>query len=129
MVIDDNRDAATTLTMLVEELGGTCRAAYDGESGIREVLHYRPDVVLLDIGMPALDGYETCHRIRRELGEDVVIVAVTGFGQQEDKEQARQAGFDAHLTKPANPAALQQMLLQCGSAGRLPRRWSSRTVS
>jgi CheY-like chemotaxis protein len=68
MVIDDNRDAANVMAMLVEELGGDCRTAYDGESGVREVLTYRPNIVLLDIGMPGLDGFETCRRIRRELG-------------------------------------------------------------
>ena len=63
LVIDDNRDAADALAMLIEEIGGSCRTAYDGESGLRALLQYRPDVVLLDIAMPGLDGYETCRRI------------------------------------------------------------------
>ena len=91
---------------------------YDGESGVRDVLMYRPDVVLLDIGMPGLDGFETCRRIRRELRDDVLVVAVTGFGQQQDKERATRDGFDAHLTKPADPAALERLLRQCGSGAR-----------
>jgi signal transduction histidine kinase/ActR/RegA family two-component response regulator len=115
MVIDDNRDAANVMAMLVEELGGDCRTAYDGDSGVREVLTYRPNVVLLDIGMPGPDGFETCRRIRRELGNDVVMVAVTGFGQQQDKERTARAGFDAHLTKPADPATLEKLLRQYGS--------------
>jgi CheY-like chemotaxis protein len=115
MVIDDNRDAANVMAMLVEELGGVCRTAYDGESGVREALAYRPHVVLLDIGMPGVDGFETCGRIRRELGNDVVVVALTGFGQQQDKERTAQYGFDAHLTKPADPTALEKLLRQCGS--------------
>jgi DNA-binding response OmpR family regulator len=98
------------MAMLVEELGGDCRTAYDGESGVREALTFRPHVVLLDIGMPGLDGFETCRRIRRELGNDVVVVAVTGFGQQQDKERTTRYGFDAHLTKPADPAALEKLL-------------------
>jgi DNA-binding response OmpR family regulator len=97
--------------------GRDCRTAYDGESGVREVLTYRPNVVLLDIGMPGLDG-ETCRWIRRELGNDVAVVAVTGFGQQQDKERATRAGFDAHLTKPADPATLGKLLRQYGSDAR-----------
>ena len=118
LVIDDNRDAADTLAMLIEELGGHCRSAYDGESGLLELREYRPDVVLLDIGMSGLNGYETCRRIRRERGDDVLLVAVTGFSQQRDKEEARQAGFNAHLTKPPNPAALRKLLAQSEAAQR-----------
>ena len=110
LVIDDNRDAAAMTAMLVEELGGECRTAYDGEAGLREVLNHRPDVVFLDIGMPGVDGYETCRRIRSASGDEVVIVALTGFGQEQDKEQAVRAGFSAHLTKPADPAALAHLL-------------------
>jgi signal transduction histidine kinase/ActR/RegA family two-component response regulator len=110
VVIDDNRDAATVMAMLVEELGGECRTAYDGESGLQAVLTYRPDVVLLDIGMPGMDGYETCRRIRSEMGSDVIVVALSGFGQKEDKQRAANAGFNAHLTKPADPDALAQIL-------------------
>ena len=85
--------------------------ASDGEAGVRELLEFQPDVVLLDIGMPGIDGYETCRRIRREKsGASPLIVALTGWGQARDKERALQAGFDLHLTKPASPAALQQLL-------------------
>ena len=113
LVIDDNRDAANVMAMLVHELGGECRTAYDGEGGLRALSDYRPKVILLDIGMPGLDGYETCRRIRRDVGNDVVVVALTGFGQEQDKEQAIRAGFNAHLTKPADPAALASLLRQC----------------
>ena len=112
IVIDDNRDAAVMMAMLVEELGGECKTADDGESGLREMLDYRPDVVLLDIGMPGVDGYETCRRIRSDFGNQVVVVALTGFGQEQDKEKAARAGFSAHLTKPADPAALAHLLRQ-----------------
>jgi CheY-like chemotaxis protein len=112
LVIDDNRDAAAALAMLIEEIGGNYRSACDGESGLRELLHYRPDVVLLDIAMPGLDGYETCRRIRQQLGDDVMLVAVTGFGQQQDKEHAQRAGFNAHLTKPVDPVLLRQLLVR-----------------
>jgi CheY-like chemotaxis protein len=71
---------------------------------------YRPDIVLLDIGMPGLNGYQTCARIRQELGRGVTIIALTGFGQARDREQALLAGFNAHLTKPANPKELATLL-------------------
>ena len=114
IVIDDNRDAAVMTAMLVEELGGECKIAYDGESGLREMLNYQPDVVLLDIGMHGVDGYETCRRIRNDFGDQLVVVALTGFGQAQDKEKAARAGFSAHLTKPANPAELAHILRQRG---------------
>ncbi len=110
VVIDDNRDAADVTAMLVQALGGECRTAYDGMSGVREVLAYRPDIVLLDIGMPGFDGYETCARIRHELGRGVVVVALTGFGQEQDRDKAARSGFDAHMTKPAEPKELARLL-------------------
>jgi signal transduction histidine kinase/ActR/RegA family two-component response regulator len=112
IVIDDNRDAATATAMLVEALGGTCRTAPDGECALAEMRGHRPDVVLLDIGMPGVDGYETCRRIRRDFGDDILVVALTGFGQEQDKARALEAGFSAHLTKPADPAALTHLLAQ-----------------
>lgn len=110
VVIDDNQDSANSMAMLVSVLGGEARVAYDGENGLNEVLAYRPDVVLLDIGMPGINGYETCRRIRKALGLDVLVVALTGWGQEHDKANARAAGFDAHLTKPAEPATLERFL-------------------
>jgi len=127
VVIDDNRDAANATAMLVEELGGECRVAYDGISGVHEVLAYRPEIVLLDIGMPGLDGYETCFRIRRELGRGVIVVALTGFGQEQDRDKAVRSGFDAHLTKPADPKELTRLLseLPVDPHVNAPRRDSS----
>jgi signal transduction histidine kinase/ActR/RegA family two-component response regulator len=113
IVIDDNRDAATATAMLVEALGGECRTAADGECALRDMRDHRPDVVLLDIGMPGVDGYEICRRIRHEFGDDILVVALTGFGQEQDKARAQDAGFSAHLTKPADPAALTHLLVQC----------------
>lgn len=106
LVIDDNRDAADATAMLIEEMGGTAKAVYSGQSAIALLPAYQPDVILLDIGMRYPDGYETCHQIREILGARVLIVALTGFGQDQDKERAMQTGFDAHLTKPAHGAAL-----------------------
>ena len=110
LVIDDNLDAADTTGMLVEALGGSVAVAYDGETGIERAVAFQPHVVLLDLGMPGIDGYETCRRIRRALGSQVFMVALTGWGQEQDKDEALRAGFDAHLTKPADPAALAQLL-------------------
>ena len=112
LVIDDNRDAATVTAMLIEELGGECRVAFNAEDGLRAMREYRADVVLLDVGMAGIDGYETCRQIRREFGGDVLVVALTGFGQEEDKDKAARAGFSAHLTKPADPALLVAVLLR-----------------
>ena len=96
--------------MLVEDMGGEARVAYDGESALEMLEEFQPEVVLLDIGMRGLDGYETCQRIRGVLGREVLLVALTGFGQEQDKERATRAGFDAHLTKPADEAALRGIL-------------------
>src|SRR5262249_38322218 len=104
VIIDDNSDAATTLSMLVEELGGSTRTANDAFSGLRAVQEFRPDVVFLDLGMPGMNGYEVCRRIRQAVSDrPMLIVAVTGWGQDQDKQRAREAGFDYHLTKPVDP--------------------------
>jgi CheY-like chemotaxis protein len=111
VIIDDNADAAAMLAMLIGDLGGEVHVAHDGAAGAELVQRIRPDVVLLDIGMPAMDGYETCRRIRSESSvRDLFIVALTGWGQEQDKQRAHDAGFDAHLTKPADPASLARLL-------------------
>jgi CheY-like chemotaxis protein len=106
LIVDDNRDAANTTAMLVRDMGGDARVAYDGESALEMLKDYEPEMILLDIGMRGLDGYETCQQMRRVLGPRVLLVALTGFGRDQDKEKAVRAGFDAHLTKPADEAAL-----------------------
>ena len=118
LVIDDNQDAANITAMLIEDMGGDARVAYDGESALEMLQEYQPEVILLDIGMRGLDGYETCQRIRRVLGDRVLLVALTGFGQEQDKEKAMRAGFDAHLTKPADGAALAGIVADRASRGR-----------
>jgi PAS domain S-box-containing protein len=110
VVIDDNVDSADVTAMFVEALGAETRVAYDGETGLDLVLEFQPEFVLLDIGMPGMDGYETCRRIRAQLGSRVSVVAMTGWGQERDKADARAAGFDAHLTKPVDPAMLKRLL-------------------
>jgi CheY-like chemotaxis protein len=110
VVIDDNVDGAIAMKRLISALGGECRVAYNGEAGIAEVLEFRPEIVFLDIGMPGMDGYEVCRRIRKDVGTDVFVIALTGWGQEQNKQDAARAGFDVHLTKPADPRILQAML-------------------
>jgi len=111
LIIDDNRDAAATMAMFVEELGGASLTAHDGASGLEAVESFHPDIVFMDIGMPGLDGYQVCRRIRQMPSQrHVVLVAVTGWGQAQDKRRAIEAGFDAHLTKPVDPDAVAQLL-------------------
>ncbi len=110
LVVDDNADAVTTMAMLVESLGGTAETAYDGETAVALALEFRPDIVLLDIGMPGIDGYETCRRLRAAMGSEVVLVALTGWSQPQDRDDAMRAGFDEHLTKPVDLSVVEQLL-------------------
>jgi PAS domain S-box-containing protein len=111
LVVDDNRDAAESLRMLLEFLGCTVSVAFDGKQAIETFENCRADTVLLDIGMPEMDGYEVARRIRAgPRGSDVLLIALTGWGQDEDKRRARAAGFDEHLTKPVDPMLLNTLL-------------------
>jgi CheY-like chemotaxis protein len=111
LIVDDNQDAANSMAMLVEAVGGTAKTAYDAASGLNALGEFRPDVVVLDIGMPGIDGYEMCQRIRlRPADRHIVVIALTGWGHPQDKQRALDAGFDAHLTKPVDPAAFQELL-------------------
>jgi signal transduction histidine kinase/ActR/RegA family two-component response regulator len=118
LVIDDNQDAADTTVLLIEHMGGEARAAYDGLSALAMLQDYEPDAILLDIGMRGLNGYETCRQIRHVVGDRVLLIALTGFGQEQDKEKATHAGFDAHLTKPADGAALAGILARLAASTR-----------
>jgi signal transduction histidine kinase len=111
LIVDDNQDAANSMAMLVEALGGTARTAYDAMAGLDAVSEFRPDVVVLDIGLPGIDGYELCQQIRlRPSDRHTVVIALTGWGHPQDKLRALDVGFDAHLTKPVDPAAFQELL-------------------
>ena len=116
LVVDDNLDAATSMAMMLELLGNEVRTAHDGVQAIEQVEHYRPDVVLMDVGMPRLDGYEATRRIRAQpWGRDVIIIALTGWGQDDDKARSREAGCDGHLTKPVHLPDLETLLGTLGS--------------
>jgi CheY-like chemotaxis protein len=109
--VDDNRDAADSLAVLLSLDGHRVAAAYDGADAIERALTWQPDVVLLDIGLPDMSGYEVARRLRTvEGGRPLSIIAISGWGQQRDKEEALEAGCDAHLTKPANPAEVRELL-------------------
>jgi CheY-like chemotaxis protein len=111
LVVDDNRDAATTLTMLLKMVGNQVRIAHDGEEAVLAAGEFQPDVVLLDIGMPKLNGYDAARRIRSHgWGKDMILIALTGWGQDDDKLRAKDAGFDQHLVKPVDPRALMNMI-------------------
>jgi PAS domain S-box-containing protein len=110
-LIDDNRDAADTLGLLLELRGAEVRAFYDGPAALAALETYLPTAVLLDIGMPGMDGYEVARRIRRQPRlSGVPLIALTGWGQEEDRRRAREAGFDHHLVKPVDLAALEALL-------------------
>jgi len=111
LVVDDNLDSADSLAMILRIMGADTRTAYDGQDGVDVAAQFRPDVVVLDIGMPKLNGYEACRRIRNEpWGKGAVLIAVTGWGQDEDRRRSLEAGFDHHMVKPVDPRALMEML-------------------
>ena len=111
LVVDDNQDAANSLAMLLRLQGHEVGVAHDGPAALDMVEVYRPEMVFLDIGMPGMDGYEVARRLRRQPGlESVRLAALTGWGQQEDRRRTAEAGFDHHLVKPVEPAALEGLL-------------------
>jgi CheY-like chemotaxis protein len=111
LVIDDDHDVADSLVMFLQTFGADVRVAYSGEDGLEAVREFRPRLVFLDIGMPRMDGYETARRLRAlPEGNDVKLVALTGWGEEQISDRAREAGFDRQLTKPAGPETLQGLL-------------------
>jgi CheY-like chemotaxis protein len=123
LVVDDNRDAAESLAMILEMSGAQVAVALDGPQALDKVRSFAPDIVLMDIGMPGMDGYEVARRLRADAAtRELLLVALTGWGQAEDRERAMQVGFDQHLTKPVDPEALTEVLaLRRESAGTLAR--------
>jgi signal transduction histidine kinase/ActR/RegA family two-component response regulator len=111
LVADDNQDAAESLAALLEALGNDVKVAYDGVEAVEAARRFRPQVILLDLGMPRLDGYGAAREIRRDPdGRAIKIVALTGWGHEEDRQRVREAGFDAHIVKPAELEVLRRML-------------------
>jgi PAS domain S-box-containing protein len=111
LVVDDNTDAAESLAALLAIGGHETRLAHDGLQAVEEAKAFQPDVVFLDIGMPELDGHETARRIREQpWGKDMVLVALTGWGQVEDRRRSKEAGFNHHLVRPADPAVVAKLI-------------------
>jgi len=113
LVVDDNRDSATSLAMLLQLTGNETHIAHDGLEALAAAAKFHPDVVLLDLGMPKLNGYETARRIREQpWGKDMVLVALTGWGQEEDRRKSSEAGFNGHMVKPVDYADLTKLLAE-----------------
>jgi signal transduction histidine kinase len=111
LVVDDNQDGASTLAMLLKMMGNDVRTVHDGEEAVRAAGEFHPQVVLLDIGLPKLNGYEAARAIREAAwGKNMILIAVTGWGQKEDKRRSEEAGFDRHMVKPVDPQALMKLL-------------------
>jgi PAS domain S-box-containing protein len=119
LIVDDNRLSSKSTAMLLRLMGHELATAHDGIEGIECARTFRPDVILLDIGLPRLNGYETARRIREQpWGRNVFLIAVTGYGQDEDRRRALAAGFNYHLVKPVNFAELEKKLGEIATAGR-----------
>jgi len=111
LIVDDNRDSADSLAMLFEITGNQTYLAHDGVEALESIEKYRPEVVLLDIGLPKLDGHEVCRRVREQpWGKDIVIIALTGWGQEDDRRKSDEAGFNSHLVKPVDYDKLLALL-------------------
>jgi CheY-like chemotaxis protein len=111
LIADDNRDSAESLGMLLEMSGHEVQLAHDGTQALAMAAEKRPDVALLDIGMPGMDGYEVAMNIRKApWGPNITLIAITGWGQEDNKRLARNAGFDHHLTKPMDSSVLEAIL-------------------
>jgi CheY-like chemotaxis protein len=117
LIVDDNIDTATSLTMIIESWGFAAVVAHDGAAGLRLAREFQPHAVLLDIGLPVLDGFEVARQLR-SLDEfaQTLIVASSGYNQEKDLERATAVGIDHYLIKPFDPAKLEQLLMACRSA-------------
>jgi signal transduction histidine kinase len=119
LIVDDNRDSADSLSLMLKMVGNTTRTAYDGEEAVISASEFGPDVILLDIGLPKLSGYEACRRIRQAArGAEIIIIAQTGWGQEGDRQRSRDVSFDYHLVKPVDPNILMELLAGLPKAAR-----------
>jgi CheY-like chemotaxis protein len=111
LIIEDNPDGRETLRLLLQLWHHKIEVAVDGKEGIAKALAGRPDVALVDIGLPEMDGYQVATQLRQALGKTIRLIAMTGYGQFHDSRRAREAGFDQHLIKPVDPEELRQLLM------------------
>ncbi len=118
-IVDDNMDGADSLAMMLKIMGNETRTAYDGQEGVELAEKFRPDVLLFDIGLPKLNGYEACRHIREQpWGKGIMLIAVTGWGRDEDRRRTHDAGFDHHMVKPVDPSTLMKLLASLSHAAK-----------
>lgn len=110
LVVDDNRDSAETTSLVLESFGAVVKFAPDGPTALALLDEFRPDVIMLDIGMPGMNGYDVARRVRAS-GNTATLVAMTGWGQEDARKRSQEAGFDHHLVKPMNFDALERLLV------------------
>ena len=110
LVVDDSVDSAETLGELLKIWGHDVRLAHDGPGAVEAARDYRPDVILLDIGLPGMDGFAVARQLRTEGLQTRLLVALTGYGEQTDKRRSQEAGFHHHMVKPVHPDALQKLI-------------------
>jgi CheY-like chemotaxis protein len=111
LIVDDHEDSAEGMAVLLRACGHEARAAHDAHAALEAAEEYRPDVVILDIGLPGMDGFEAARRLRERFpSHPLRLVALTGYGQEEDRRRAREAGFDHHLVKPLDIARLRELI-------------------
>ncbi|MBK7863521.1 MAG: response regulator [Archangiaceae bacterium] len=116
VVVEDNTDIREMLEELLIEEGHSVSSAPEGTGGAKLIIHSVPDLALVDIGLPGLDGYQVAEAVRKEIGSKVKMVALSGYGQPEDKARALRAGFDAHLTKPVDLDSLHEVMARSVAA-------------
>jgi CheY-like chemotaxis protein len=121
LIIEDNPDGRTTLRLLLELLGHHVEEAKDGVEGVNKALAHRPEIVLLDIGLPRLDGYQVARRLRAALGRDVILIAYTAYSSPEAIRRIQEAGFDTHLVKPVELSELKRWLTVPAHAASHPQ--------
>jgi CheY-like chemotaxis protein len=118
LVADDNIDGAESLRLNLEIQGHDARAVFDGAAALALAEEFRPEIMVLDLGMPKLDGYQVCRRVREcSWGDDVTIIALTGWGQEQDRRRTLEAGFDHHLVKPVDPTFLVKLIDEAHNSG------------
>ena len=117
LVVDDNYDSALSLAMMLSIMGHDTRTAHDGESAVDTAESFQPEVILRDIGLPKLNGYEVAQRIREKpWGAAMYLIAVTGWGQDEDRQRSSEVGLNQHMVKPVEPSALEKLLASLAAA-------------
>jgi CheY-like chemotaxis protein len=130
LVVDDNVDSAQSMSLLLGLEGYQVDCAYDGEEALHAAERFSPQVVLLDLGLPRFSGFEVARRLRAEpWGDALLLVAVSGYGRERDRQAAREAGFDLHLTKPADPDEVLRVLAERGPLREAGRRASIVTTT